>query len=183
MALLVDPVSIEPMRRADLDAVHSIDRRCYPSPWLSSAYQTELTNRSACYLVARLSGGVVGYGGQWVVGDEAHITTLAVAPDYQGRKIGERLLLALMEEAVWRGATHTTLEVRESNRIARSLYRKYGFHEAAIRKSYYTDNGENAVVMWATAINTPAYEKLLRDLRQQLYEVYQERLRQAESRE
>jgi [ribosomal protein S18]-alanine N-acetyltransferase len=183
MALLVDPVSIEPMRRTDLDAVHRIDRHCYPSPWLSSAYQTELTNPSACYLVARLSGSVVGYGGQWVIGDEAHITTLAVDPVYQGRKIGERLLLAMMEEAILRAATHTTLEVRESNRIARNLYRKYGFHEAAIRKNYYTDNGENAVVMWATEIDTPAYEKLLRELRQQLYAVYQERLRQADAPE
>jgi ribosomal-protein-alanine N-acetyltransferase len=170
MTIFVGAVSIEPMRKADIEAIHHIDRRCYPSPWLSSAYQTELTNRSACYLVARLAGKVVGYGGQWVIMDEAHITTLAVDPEYQGRKIGEMLLLALMEEAVWRGASHTTLEVRDSNRIAQNLYRKYGFREAAIRKNYYTDNGENAVVMWATEINTPAYANRLRELRQKLNE-------------
>jgi [ribosomal protein S18]-alanine N-acetyltransferase len=168
MAIFVELVSIEPMRRADLDAVHRIDRRCYPSPWLSTAYQTELTNPSACYLVARRGGSVVGYGGQWVISDEAHITTLAVDPDYQGRRIGERLLLEMMHEAIWRGATHTTLEVRESNRIAQNLYRKYGFREAAIRKNYYTDNGENAVVMWANEINTPLYAALLRELRAKL---------------
>jgi len=177
MAILVDPVSIEPMRRADLDAVLRIDRRCYPMPWLSGAYLTELSNRSACYLVARLGMEVVGYGGQWVIMDEAHITTLAVEPSQQRRKIGERLLLALMEEAILQGASHTTLEVREGNRIAQSLYRKYGFREAAIRKNYYTDNGENAIVMWADEINTPAYQQRLRELRQKLYVVYQERLR------
>lgn len=177
MAILVDPVSIEPMRRADLETVARIDRRCFPTPWLSSAYLTELSNRSACYLVARIGPEVVGYGGQWVIMDEAHITTLAVDPAQQRRKIGERLLLALLEEAILQGASHVTLEVRENNRAAQSLYRKYGFREAAIRKNYYTDNGENAVVMWADEIHTPAYSQRLRELRQQLYEEYQARLR------
>jgi ribosomal-protein-alanine N-acetyltransferase len=177
MAIIVDPVSIEPMRRADLDAVSRIDKLCFPTPWLTSAYITELSNRSACYLVARQGQEVVGYAGQWVIMDEAHITTLAVDPAARGRKIGERLLLALMEEAILQGASHSTLEVREGNRAAQSLYRKYGFREAALRKSYYTDNGENALVMWADEINTPAYQQRLRDLRQQVYAVYQERLR------
>lgn len=177
MALLVDPVSVEPMRRADLDTVARIDRRCFPTPWLSSAYLTELSNRSACYLVARLGSEVVGYGGHWVIMDEAHITTLAVDPNHQGKKIGERLLLALLEEAILQGATHVTLEVRESNRAAQSLYRKYGFRETALRKNYYTDNGENAIVMWADEIRTAAYRERLRALRMQLYEAYQARFR------
>lgn len=169
MAILMEPVSIEPMLRTDLDAVTRIDRRCFPTPWLPSAYLTELSNRSACYLVARIGQEVVGYGGEWVISDEAHITTLAVDPDRQGRKIGERLVLALMEEAVLQGASHATLEVREGNRTAQRLYRKYGFREAAIRKSYYTDNGENAIVMWAEEIDAPSYRERLRALRQELY--------------
>jgi ribosomal-protein-alanine N-acetyltransferase len=177
MAIIVDPVSIEPMRRADLDAVLRIDRRCFPSPWLPGAYLTELSNRSACYLVARIGQEVVGYAGEWVIMDEAHITTLAVDPAQQGRKIGERLLLALLEEGILQGATRATLEVREGNRAAQNLYRKYGFHEAAIRRNYYTDNGENAVVMWAEEIHTPHYQARLRELRHLLYEAYQERLR------
>lgn len=175
MVAFVDRVAIEPMRRADIEAIHRIDARCYPSPWLITTYETELNNRSACYLVARLEGTVVGYGGEWVIMDEAHITTLAVDPDYQRRYIGERLLLALMEEAIWRGASHTTLEVRESNRVAQNLYQKYGFRAAAVRKNYYTDNGENAIVMWATEINTPEYAQRLRELRQQLAERVQAR--------
>lgn len=165
------------MRRADLEAVQRIDRRCFPTPWLPSAYLTELSNHAACYLVARVGLEVVGYGGQWVIMDEAHITTLAVDPLQQRRRIGERLLQALMEEAILQGANHTTLEVRESNRSAQNLYRKYGFREAAIRKNYYTDNGENAIVMWADEIHTIAYSRLLRDLRQRLYEDHQARTR------
>lgn len=177
MAILVDPVSIEPMRRADLDAVARIDRRCFPTPWLVSAYVTELSNCSAAYFVARLDRQIVGYGGQWVIMDEVHITTLAVDPTHQRKKIGERLLLSLLEEGIVSGALRATLEVRESNRAAQALYRRYGFREAAIRKSYYTDNGESALVMWAEDINSPAYGQELRDLRRRLYEDYQARLR------
>lgn len=177
MVLSVEPVSIEPMRAADLEVVARIDKQCFPSPWLPASYVTELSNRAACYLVARQGQEVVAYAGAWVIMDEAHITTIAVSPEQQGRKIGERLLLALMDEAVLRGASHATLEVRESNRAAQHLYCKYGFRNAAIRKSYYTDNGENALVMWAEEINTSKYAQLLRDLRQQVYEAYRERAR------
>src|SRR5690349_10333384 len=115
MTMRLEAVSIEPMRRTDLDEVTRIDRRCFPVPWLLSAYLTELSNRAACYLIARIGREIVGYGGLWVIMDEAHITTLAVDPIYQGRKIGERMLIALLEEAILQNASHVTLEVRESN--------------------------------------------------------------------
>src|SRR5947209_5604814 len=108
------PVGIEPMRFADLDIVEAIDCRSFPQPWQRSVYETELTNRAACYLIARIGPEIVGYGGAWVIADEAHLTTLAVDPDYRGHKIGERLLLCLMEESVIRRASHATLEVRET---------------------------------------------------------------------
>ena len=168
MVRLAEPLSIEPMRRTDLDAVLRIDERCFSTPWLACTFLTELSNRSACYLVARCGSEIAGYGGQWVIMDEAHLTTLAVAPEFQGVKIGERLLIALIEEVVLQNASHITLEVRESNRAAQHLYAKYGFREVAIRKSYYTDNGENAIVMWAVEINTQRYQQHLRALRQQL---------------
>lgn len=164
-----ETVSIEPMRHTDMDAVARIDKRCFPSPWLLTSYLTELSNRAACYLVARRAGEVIAYAGAWVIMEEAHITTLAVDPAYQGRKIGERLLIALLEEAMLRKASHVTLEVREGNRAAQRLYCKYGFHNVAIRKNYYTDNGENALVMWAVEINTHAYALRLRALREQVY--------------
>lgn len=162
------PVSIEPMRIGDLEVVEKIDRLCFPQPWQPSVYQTELNNRAATYLVARIGRETVGYGGAWTIADETHLTTLAVDPRYRGKRIGERLLLCLMEEAVMRRASHATLEVRESNCPAQSLYRKYGFRNAAIRKSYYTDTGENAIVMWADAIHTAVYRQRLYELRRQL---------------
>ncbi len=177
MALIIDPVYVEPMRRADVEAVSAIERRCYTTPWHENAYYTELANRSASYFVARLDGQVVGYGGMWVIMDEAHITTIAVSPDHQGKKIGERILIALMEEAILNGATRATLEVREHNHVAQNLYRKYRFREAAIRKNYYTDNGENAIVMWADDIHSREYASHLQELKQQLYAAYHDHLR------
>ena len=165
----VQTVSIEPMRHTDMEAVARIDRRCFPSPWLPTSYLTELSNRAACYLVARMGNEVVAYAGEWVIIKEAHITTLAVDPAHQGRRIGERLLIAMLEEAILRGASHVTLEVREGNRAAQRLYCKYGFRNVAIRKNYYTDNGENALVMWAEEINTHDYALRLRQQREQVY--------------
>ena len=177
MAILIDPVSVEPMRKSDVQDVARIERRSYPTPWHEHAYYTEIGNRSACYLVARMAGEVVGYGGMWVIMDEAHITTLAVSPEYRGKKIGERLLQALLEEAYVMGATRATLEVRERNVVAQNLYKKYGFRAAAIRKNYYSDNPENSVVMWVDEIHTAAYRERLREMRNELYRVYDERLR------
>jgi ribosomal-protein-alanine N-acetyltransferase len=177
MAIIIDPVSIEPMRYADVEAVAQIERRNYPTPWNPNAYYTELSNRSAAYFVARCDAQVVGYGGMWVIMDEAHITTLAVDPDYRGKKIGERLLIAMLEEAIFRGGDRATLEVRENNRVAQNLYRKYGFREAAIRKNYYSDNSENAVVMWADAIRDLEYQEQLGELKRRLHVSYYERSR------
>jgi [ribosomal protein S18]-alanine N-acetyltransferase len=177
MAIIIDPVLVEPMRRTDIQAVSAIERRCYATQWHENAYHTELANRSACYLVARLENEIVGYAGMWVIMDEAHITTLAVSPEHRGKKIGERLLLGLLEEAAYRGGSRATLEVREHNVVAQNLYRKYGFREAAIRKNYYTDNQENALVMWVDDINTQTYLDRLRELKHQLYVAYDEHIR------
>lgn len=175
MAILLPNISIEPMRVSDVDAVRAIDARCYPSPWYKNAYLTELSNRSASYIVAREGENIVGYAGQWIIMDEAHITTLAVDPSRQGRKIGERLLLALIDEALYQNASHITLEVRESNRIAQSLYRKYGFEATALRKNYYTDTGENAVVMWANDIQHTLFQKRIEEHRAVLESLYRQR--------
>src|SRR5258708_24803021 len=101
----------------------------------------------------------------WVIMDEAHITTLAVDHPFRGRKIGERLLQALMEEATYRGADRATLEVREHNVVAQNLYRKYGFRDAAIRKRYYTANHQNALGMSADTLRAPEYAQNRPELR------------------
>jgi ribosomal-protein-alanine N-acetyltransferase len=157
---------IKAMRMADIDAVAEVERRCYTLTWNPNAYVTELGNSNAYYAVAKRSDGrTVGYGGIWVIIDELHVTTLAVDPLFRGHKLGERLLNAMMDEGIRRGALRATLEVRQSNVVAQSLYHKYGFQDVAQRRAYYSDNGENAIIMWAEDLTSPAYQQMLYEYR------------------
>jgi ribosomal-protein-alanine N-acetyltransferase len=164
-------VLIRRMRLEDIEHVSRLERRCYALPWSSSAYVTEVGNPSAYYTVAtELDNTIVGYAGMWVIMDELHITTIAVEPSQRGRKIGERLLLDLIEEGLSRGGNRATLEVRERNTVAHNLYLKYAFEDVAVRKNYYSDNGENALIMWANDLFSDAYQAMLRDYKARLDE-------------
>ena len=163
--LAPDGVHLRGMRGSDIEQVSKVERRSFPTPWSTHAYVTEIANPSACYLVATVGDQVVGYGGVWVIMDEAHITTLAVDPEYRGHKIGERLLCELLREAERRGASRATLEVRETNEFAKRLYKKYGFDWVAQRKGYYSDNNENADIMWIDDMTTPQWRRLYAALR------------------
>jgi ribosomal-protein-alanine N-acetyltransferase len=112
---------------------------------------------------------IVGYGGLWLNVDEGHITTIAVAPEYRGRGIGELLLNGLIDQAQALNTDMLTLEVRVSNIVAQQLYLKYGFRASGTRPRYYTDNGEDALIMWTESVRTPAYQERLRRLREQLF--------------
>ncbi|MCS7172527.1 MAG: ribosomal protein S18-alanine N-acetyltransferase [Armatimonadetes bacterium] len=163
------PVRIERMREQDIPRILQIERASFPTPWPPNAYRREIReNRTAYYIVARVGEEVVGYAGMWIILEEAHITTIAVDPAWRGRKIGERLLVALIEEARNRGARWVTLEVRKSNRIAQNLYRKYGFREVHVRKGYYTDNGEDALIMWTGNILEEPFRSRLEALKARL---------------
>ncbi|MBC7328853.1 ribosomal protein S18-alanine N-acetyltransferase [bacterium] len=140
-------VNIERMRFGHIRQVTEIERRSFTNTWPFGAFFSELFNRRAYYVVATINEKVVGFAGMWVVDEEAHITTIAVDPDWRGRKIGERLLLHLLQEARRRGAEYAILEVRVSNLIAQNLYHKYNFKIAYTRKGYYSDNNEDAFVM------------------------------------
>jgi ribosomal-protein-alanine N-acetyltransferase len=132
----------------DLPAVHEIERASFTTPWPPHAYRTELeSNKLAQYIVLRADGQVIAYGGMWLMVDEAHITTFAVSPTWRRRHIGERLLLALLDISLRRGAHEATLEVRLSNLPARRLYEKYGFRPVGVRPRYYTDDNEDALIM------------------------------------
>jgi ribosomal-protein-alanine N-acetyltransferase len=111
---------------------------------------------------------IAGFAGMWIVFDEAHITTIGVDPMYRGRGFGELLFLALVDEAIRRGVTWLTLEVRVSNLVAQELYRKYGFVIQGIRHGYYSDNGEDAYVMWSRSLRDPDYLAQIDELREQL---------------
>lgn len=120
----------------------------FPIPWSYDSFKRELKNKLASYLVVIMDNRVLAYGGIWVILEEAHITNIAVHPDYRCKGIGETLLNALLDKAYARGAKEITLEVRVSNLPAQWLYKKLGFSEEGIRKNYYEDNKEDALIMW-----------------------------------
>ncbi|MDQ7793521.1 MAG: ribosomal protein S18-alanine N-acetyltransferase [bacterium] len=136
------------MRPDDLDQVLAIEQVSFPTPWSRAAYRREVTENSyAHYLVMRLEGSIVAYGGMWVVLDEAHITTLAVTPALRCQGLGRRVLEALGELAASLGASRISLEVRRSNLTAQRLYNRFGFSACGIRRRYYTDTNEDALIM------------------------------------
>jgi len=157
---------IEAMRPADIPEVQAIERASFASPWPPQAYRAELeTNRLASYVVARVDERIVAYGGLWLMADEGHITTFAVHPAWRRRRIGERLLLAMLDLAVDRGAREATLEVRLSNLPARRLYEKYGFRPVGLRPRYYSDDGEDALIMTTETLSSPAMRTRLEALK------------------
>ncbi len=159
-------LSIRPMTEADLPSVQLIERASFTTPWPPQAYRQELeANRLAHYLVALIGEQFVGYGGIWLMVDEAHVTTFAIHPAYRRRRIGERMLIALLDLAVDRHAREATLEVRLSNLPARRLYEKYGFRPVGIRPRYYSDNQEDALIMTTEPLATPAMLARLARLR------------------
>lgn len=137
------------MNLDDLDQIMIVEHESFTLPWSRVAFYNELVqNQFAKYIVLEVDEKVVGYCGVWIVIDEAHITNIALLPAYRGRKLGEALLRKIMDYARENGAKTMTLEVRVSNNVAQSLYRKLGFQGGAIRKNYYTDDHEDALVMW-----------------------------------
>ena len=146
--------SIRPITSADIDAVWNIEKMYFTLPWsrLSLALEVE-RNKCARYFVAESEGTILGYAGMWLVLDEAHITNIAVHPLARRRGIGEALLRALMAEAYLLRIERITLEVRDSNTAAQSLYEKLGFVRVGRRKGYYSDNNEDAIIMWNMIIS------------------------------
>ncbi len=155
----VGELVIEPMQRRDLRAVLRIEKQVYTRPWTLPLYRGELAMpvERRAYRVARSGGRLVGYGGLMFEPDEAHVTTLAVDPGWQRHHIGATLLLVLIREAVRRGKEHLTLEVRMSNEAARGLYQRFGFAPAGVRRNYYAEVGEDALIMWLHDAHLPAY--------------------------
>jgi ribosomal-protein-alanine N-acetyltransferase len=139
------------MRLTDIPTICAIERESFSTPWTEGAFRSELTNNNfAHYLIMEAADGTVaGYGGMWLILEEAHVTNIAVRAPFRGLGLGERLMLEMMRKASFLGAVRMTLEVRQSNAIAQALYEKVGFVAAGVRRGYYTDNNEDAVIMWA----------------------------------
>jgi ribosomal-protein-alanine N-acetyltransferase len=163
------------MREADIATVQEIERAIFSTPWPRNAYYRELASRSSAhYIVLRQEGpverpegfqgaefdpSIVGYGGMWRMYDEAHVTTIGVRHDLQHHGHGRVLFAGLVQAAYDMGAKWVTLEVRTSNENAMKMYEAFGFKVIGRRKGYYTDNGEDAIVMWSDSIHSPRFRR------------------------
>ncbi len=189
------PYAVTRMDPKDVPAVGELERIVFTLPWSSATFNYELNhNPSAEYLVLRYlpwaeksapksllpepvrrllnvsqdDQSLLGYGGFWMMLDEAHICTLAVRPEWRGRGLGELLLASLIERAFEREAKVVTLEVRVSNFVAQNLYEKYGFKVVGQRKGYYSDNHEDALIMTTDVVTSPEYQRRFRHLTERL---------------
>jgi len=161
---LIEPpeVHISPMRLRHLRSVLRIESQVYPTPWTHGLFVSELALRSTrAYVIARVGREVIGYAGLMMSLDDGHVTTVAVDPEWHRQGVGTRMLLALAREAIARGATALTLEVRLSHRGAQQLYQRFGFTAVGVRKGYYADTGEDALIMWSHNVDQPEYLALL----------------------
>ena len=159
-------VELVPMRRRHVRQVMRIEAQVYPRPWSSALFLQEIVRRSdRVYLVARFDSTVVGYGGLITSGREAHITTIAVDPEYHRLHIGTKLMLGLMDAAISRGAHSVSLEVRRSNYGAQKMYELFGFRPVGLRPGYYVETGEDAIVMFVEGTGSEIYAERLNQLR------------------
>ncbi|KAA0543396.1 ribosomal-protein-alanine N-acetyltransferase [Bacillus sp. BGMRC 2118] len=148
-------VTFRLMAVKDIDDILKVEHASFATPWSAEAFYNEMVNNPyASYVVMEDNERIIGYCGLWVVLEDAHITNVAVLPDYRGRKLGEALMKQALELAKALGANRVSLEVRVSNEVAQGLYRKLGFQNGGIRKRYYTDNNEDALVMWVNINET-----------------------------
>ena len=138
----------EPIQETHVGPILEIEKTTNNAPWSERSFRNELDHKHGIFLVAMLQGKVIGYGGVWLVIDEAHVTTIAIEAEHRRQGIGQRLMVELLSKAKEAGMVCSTLEVRAGNDAAISLYKKLGYNIAATRKRYYPDNNEDAVVMW-----------------------------------
>ncbi|OZU87374.1 ribosomal-protein-alanine N-acetyltransferase [Virgibacillus indicus] len=137
------------MELADVDAVMEVEKASFSKPWTIDIFYQEITdNDHAHYFVIEVDKKIIGYIGAWIIIDEAQITNIAILPEYRGYKLGEKLFGYTLKQAMLMGVARLSLEVRKSNIVAQGLYRKFGLVPGGIRKNYYTDDQEDALVMW-----------------------------------
>jgi [ribosomal protein S18]-alanine N-acetyltransferase len=176
MVQIRQQLALELMREADVNTVQEIEREIFATPWPRNAYYRELASRASAhyvvlrqeaveadrpsgYRVADFDPTIIGYGGMWRMYDEAHVTTIGVRQDLQHRGYGRVIFAGLVQAAYDMGAKWVTLEVRTSNDNAMKMYEGFGFKVIGRRKGYYTDNGEDAIVMWSDSIHSPRFRK------------------------
>lgn len=146
---MLNDMNIVRASREHIEDIVNVEKLSFKIPWSRQSITDEILNNEAAVYYCALAGGkAVGYGGMWQVLDEGHITNIAVHPEFRQSGLGSALMEALLSEAERRGLKALTLEVRKSNLSAQALYRKYGFSDGGMRKKYYADNNEDAIIMW-----------------------------------
>lgn len=150
---MTEEIVVRPMTAEDISAVVEIEKESFATPWTPHAFRLEMKNSAAMYRVVEVGGRVAAYGGMWLILDEAHVTNIAVHPDFRGRHLGRKIMDVIMAEARQRKMLRMTLEVRRQNHVAIDLYKKLGFLLAGIRPGYYQDTGEDALIMWVDLNN------------------------------
>ncbi len=162
-------VATEPMRRRHLPAVMRIERRAHPKPWSLGVFTSELAQGDArYYIVLKVDGKVVGYGGLMFAADEAHVTNIAIAISSRRQGLGSHLLGELARESTQRQCGAMTLEVRMGNLAAQDLYRKFGFVVAGVRRNYYPETKEDAFIMWLRDLQSPEVQARLKAVEEPL---------------
>ena len=175
MVQIRQELALELMREGDIATVQEIEREIFATPWPRNAYYRELASRSSAHYVilrqegnierpasfhgAELDPNIIGYGGMCRMYDEAHVTTIGVRRDLQHRGYGRALFAGLVQAAYDMGAKWVTLEARTTNENAMRMYEAFGFKVIGRRKGYYTDNGEDAIVMWSDSIHSPRFRR------------------------
>ncbi|MER3433695.1 MAG: ribosomal-protein-alanine N-acetyltransferase [Leptolyngbya sp. ERB_1_1] len=159
----MNSITLQTIDHPLLPKVLELDQVCFNGLWTIEGYQREVDSPNS-ELIALLSGDrLIGYGCFWAIVDEAHITILAVHPEYQQQGLGKLILLALLDRACQREMKHATLEVRISNQSAISLYEKFQFKVAGQRKKYYADTGEDALILWRGGLQTAEFQNTLKE--------------------
>lgn len=145
----MENLEVADMEIKHIDDVLKIEKMSFKTPWTRNDFMSEfVNNKCAKYRIVTVNGLVVAYGGMWILLDEAHITNIAVHPEFRGVGIGNILMQDMIKTAKLNGVVNMTLEVRTGNAVALNLYKKYGFVEVAVRKKYYADTGEDGIIMW-----------------------------------
>lgn len=157
--------SVRPMTPADVAAVADLEVEAFVDPWPPAVFFEELALPARGYFVVEDGGKMVAYGGLMLIDEDAHIMTIAVTPSRRREGLGTRVMLALCDAALERGARHLTLEVRETNDAATALYERFGFASVGRRPRYYQDK-EDAIIMWAVDVDGPEYRSRLDRIRE-----------------
>ena len=148
MSHVMSNLEIREFNINDIEELYEVELTSFTDPWSKESFKDELNNEIAHYLVGSINNKLVAYIGAWFILDEAHITNVAVKSDFRRQKIAKQLITAFIVLAKKHQITSITLEVRASNIPAQSLYQQFGFEKQGLRKRYYADNNEDAIIMW-----------------------------------